>query len=927
MNIITLHRKISRFPACFSLLSIILMPMIAESSTAFFYGRPMPEDLLAHFRQVVVEPDNIDNIETLSAKGSEIFAYISIGEINPTRTWYSEIPQRWFFGHNKEWGSSIIDLTQQGWHDYLVNTHLARLWNKGYRGFFFDTLDSYQKVADKPEDRLLQEAALARLIKRIYHHFPGVKLIFNRGFEILPDVGHYAVGIAAESLFQSWNQSKQEYSEVNESDRNWLLDKLNQAKHEYGLQVIVIDYVDPKKRGLARKTAKQIAELNFTPWVANPGLDMLGVGESEVFPRRILALYNRNDHPEGLQQSEVHRLLAAPLEYLGYSLHYLDVNEGLPAYVLTGQYAGIVTWFRNDTLLRPGIYQEWLLRQIDSGVRIAIFGSLGFKGDDGFLQQLGVKSIHTTINQPLKIAESDKIVGYEAEIYPRVRGLTAWLALEDSVHKHLSLSDQTGQNLVAVFTGEWGGVALNPYVIERGYNGRQRWIVNPFKFLSKALDLPSIPVPDVTTENGRRLLLVQIDGDGAAIAAEMPGTPRAIKVIRDHFLKEYKLPSTVSIIEGEVTGNSADISTEIENLAKDIFKLNHVEIASHSYSHPLTWFQKNNINASGDDYHLSIQEQEYQFDLNREIDGSVKYINNTLAPENKRTRVFIWTGDGIAGKEALALTRSLGLENINGGGATITQDESTITRIPPLGYAIQDQFQVYAPIASDHIYTNSWQGPFYGFNRVIETMRLTDSPLRFKPLHIHYHFYSGSKIAAVRALKSVYDWSIKQESRPIWVSEYARKANEFQNITLSRRIDGTWKIKGLNALRTVRLPATFGWPDINQSKGIIGVRDVSQGRYVHLLPDDEVLLRTASNSPSSTYLLHSNGEVKKWEWIEKGAYFQMHAHMPLELVITSPKQECYINWAGGKLAGQRQNYSWKFVFPTEDPGAAALICV
>lgn len=928
MNLIYFNRQFIRLFVYFLLLSGILMPIIADSSTAFFYGRPMPEDLLSHFKQVVVEPENIDDIETLHAKGTEIFAYISIGEVNSTRSWYSKIPQNWFFGHNKEWGSRIIDLTQQGWHDYLVNTHLARLWEEGYRGFFFDTLDSYQRVVDKPEDRRLQEKALSSLIKRIYHHFPGIKLILNRGFEILPAVGDYAVGMAAESLFQSWNQSKQKYSEVDESDRNWLLEKLREARNEYGLQVIVIDYVDPKQRGLARKTAKQIVELGFTPWVANPGLDMLGVGELEVFPRRILALYNGRDHPEGLQQTEVHRLLATPLEYLGYTLHYLDVNEGLPTHFLTGQYAGIVTWFNNDTLLKPRRYQEWLLQQIDAGVKIAIFGSLGFKADDSFLQQLGVKSIQSIINEPLKIEKNDEIVGYEAKPYPKMRGLTTWQTLENGIQKHLSLLDQTGQNLVAVFTGEWGGVALNPYVIEKGYNGRQRWIINPFKFFSKALDLPSIPIPDVTTENGRRLLLVQIDGDGAGNTAEIPGTPLAIKVIQSHILEKYELPTTVSIIEGEVTGSLPEKKIEIEKVARTIFKQKNVEIASHSYSHPLAWFPKNHIDARGDDYHFSING--YDFNLNREIVGSVDYINDQLAPENKRTRVFIWTGDAIAGKEALELSGSIGLQNINGGGASITQDELTITRVPPLGYAIQDQFQIYAPIASDQIYTNNWQGPFYGFNRVIETMRLTDRPLRLKPLHIHYHFYSGSKIASVKALKSVYDWSIKQESRAIWVSEYAQKAKEFQNITLSRRIDGAWNIKGLNTLRTVRLPATIGWPDYRKSKGVIGMRDVEQGRYLHLLPNnDHALLHTTLNPSKSspfTFLVHSNGEIKKWEWIEKGAYFHMYAHMPLELVITSPKRECHINWAGGKLTGLRQNQNWKFVFPTENPGAASLIC-
>ena len=907
------------------LLSCFSLPAHANPSTAFFYGRPAPVDLLSHFKQVVVEPENMDNLDQLKAKGTEVFAYISVGEINPSRSWYSEIPQSWFLGNNKGWGSSIVDLTQQGWRDYLINNHMTRLWKEGYRGFFLDTLDSYQIATVDSNGRLIQEKALSQLIKRMHQHFPGIKLIFNRGFEILPEVGQYAVALAAESLFQSWDQSKQSYSEVSEPDRAWLLEKLREARDQYGLQIIVIDYVDPKQRELARKTAKQISDLDFTPWVANPGLDIIGVGALEIFPRRILALYDGQQYPEGLQRAEVHKLLAMPLEYLGYTLDYLDVGVGLPNNLLTGQYAGIVTWFNNDALLKPVIYREWLLRQIDSGVKVAIFGNLGFKADDTFLQRLGVKLIHSGIKEPLKIELSDEIIGYEAKPYPKIRGLTTWQALENHTEKHLSLTDQMGQPLIAVFSGYWGGAALNPYVIETGYKGLQRWIINPFQFLSKALGLPEIPVPDVTTENGRRLLLVQVDGDGAGIKAEIPGTPMAIKVIQDQFLEKYKLPSTVSIIEGEATGNTSDQVTEIEKIARDIFKLNNVEIASHSYSHPLVWFQKNNIDARGDDYHLSIQG--YEFDLNREIEGSVKYINKKLAPEKKQTRVFLWTGDALAGKEALALTRSLELENMNGGGATITPDEQTITRIPPLGYGIDDQLQVYAPIASDHVYTNSWQGPFYGFNRVIETMRLTNSPLRLKPLHIHYHFYSASKIASINALKSVYDWSIEQESRAVWVSEYARKVNEFQNITLSRRMDGAWDIRGLNALRTLRLSETIGWPDLKKSKGVIGVRNVNQGRYVHLLPDHgQILLYAKPDSSSSTYLLHSNGEVKKWQETAKGINFQMHAHMSLELVIASPKRECYINWSGGRLDGQQQNQSWKFIFPIANPGNAKLIC-
>jgi polysaccharide biosynthesis protein PelA len=782
------------------------------------------------------------------------------------------------------------------------------------------------RVVTEPDGQLLQEKALATLIKRMHQRFSGVKLILNRGFEILPEVGQYVTALAAESLFQSWDPSKQNYTEVTEHDRNWLLEQLKRAQDEYKLQIIVIDYVDPKQRELARKTAKQIADLGFTPWVTNPGIDILGVGLLEIFPRRVLALYDGQEYPEGLQRSDVHKLLAMPLEYLGYAIDYLDVNIGLPDNLLTGQYAGIVTWFNSNTLSRPVVYRDWLLRQIDSGVKVAILGNLGFKADNTFLQHLGVKLSQPPLKGPLKIGRSDKIIGYEAKPHPKTRGFTTWQALEGNIETHLSLIDQTKQSLLAVFTGSWGGVALHPYVIETGFEGRQRWIIDPFRFISKALNLPEIPVPDVTTENGRRLLLVQVDGDGAGNIAEIPGTPLAIKVIHDYFLKKYNLPSTVSIIEGEAAnGGSSDKLTEIEKVARDIFKLNNVEIASHSYSHPSAWFQKNYIDASGDDFHLSIPE--YGFDLNREIAGSVEYINKKLAPEKKQVRVFFWTGDGIANEEALTLTRSLGLENMNGGGATIGKDEKTITRVPPLGYVINDQLQVYAPIASDHIYTNRWQGPFYGFNRVIETMQLTDSPLRLKPLHIHYHFYSGSKIASINALKSVYDWSIKQEFRAIWVSEYAQKVNEYQDITLSRSLNGTWDIRGLNTLRTIRLPGSMGWPDIKRSKGVIGVRNVKHGRYVHLLPNHgQALLYTTPRPPTSTYLLHSNGKIEKWQETTEGINLQIYAHTTLELVITSLKRKCHINWRGGRLDGKKQNRSWKFVFPVANPGNISLVC-
>ena len=62
---------------------------------------------------------------------------------------------------------------------------------------------------------------------------------------------------------------------------------------------------------------------------------------------------------------------------------------------------------------------------------------------------------------------------------------------------------------------------------DRPNTEQSRWIIDPFAFLQQALALPALPLPDTTTENGRRLMFIHIDGDGYPSRAELPGTPLA----------------------------------------------------------------------------------------------------------------------------------------------------------------------------------------------------------------------------------------------------------------------------------------------------------------------------------------------------------------------------------------------------------------
>jgi polysaccharide biosynthesis protein PelA len=114
--------------------------------TAIFYGSPVPVDALARYERVVLEADNSPEPPTFPRKSTQVFAYISVGEAEGWRASAKALDEKLFLGTNQGWHSRIADLTQPGWVDYVIEKRMLPLWQRGYRGFFLDTLDSYRRT-------------------------------------------------------------------------------------------------------------------------------------------------------------------------------------------------------------------------------------------------------------------------------------------------------------------------------------------------------------------------------------------------------------------------------------------------------------------------------------------------------------------------------------------------------------------------------------------------------------------------------------------------------------------------------------------------------------------------------------------------------------------------------------------------------------
>jgi hypothetical protein len=149
-------------------------PQPPPQSFAFYYGTDIPWESLGAFDVAVVEPGNVSpagwphrlNPDTTVA------AYISVGEVHPTRSYFTQVRPEWRLGENTAWGSIVVDQAAPGWNAFYLAQVIKPLWDQGFRAFFLDTLDSFQLTAKTPEAQQRQIAGLVSLVREIKRAYP-----------------------------------------------------------------------------------------------------------------------------------------------------------------------------------------------------------------------------------------------------------------------------------------------------------------------------------------------------------------------------------------------------------------------------------------------------------------------------------------------------------------------------------------------------------------------------------------------------------------------------------------------------------------------------------------------------------------------------------------------------------------------------------
>ncbi|MEA1918889.1 MAG: endo alpha-1,4 polygalactosaminidase [Campylobacterota bacterium] len=864
---------------CVRLLSIIIFSTLTlhasltSKSAVVYYSDDVPYSLVGIHDYIILQPSHV-NTATHGFKTykENIYAYASIGEVESNANYYADIRREWILGENKIWRSKVLDISNLAYHNFLFEQVFDPMRAEGFQNFFFDTLDSYHIVAKSDKERKVMREGLIRFIKSFHQRYPQSKLIVNRGFEIIDDIHDSIEGVLFESLFKGLSSKDLSYTDVSQEDRSWLLAQVKKIQ-AYNKPIIALDYVEDTEGDIAKSTVKEIEKLGLIPYIGDRDLVEVGISSKNAQKREVLLLYDGTEFDNTQDDDSVYSAaflqLSSPLEYMGYVPILHDISLGMFSPSKLKRYAGAVVWMSGDFHHSVAFIQhiEALLK---SQLKVLFINTLIPQLHTSLFDKLQINIIKVsdsemritqTYESAAKLVSDDAYMGYEID--PFIPNQNYYFSI-DNAQKIVEVITKEKSSTIAAITS-WGGYAFGGTTTLR-MQGEDLWIANPFKLMKDALRLPDLMVPDPTTENGKRLLFVHMDGDGIMNRAEWNLELFSGEVLYEEIFSRYNIPMSLSIIEGETApyglygatvDKTKDISLELENISRDIFALENVEPASHTFTHPFFW---NKIIDDNLDEKYRLKVKNYDFSLAREIGGSLDYINKNLTPKNKTAKMIFWSGDCLPTESTLDYMYKNDFLHINGGDTTITNANPWLSRIAPYGIRRGDYYQIFTGAQNENVYTNDWLGPFWGFKKVIQTFKLTDSPKRFKPIDIYFHTYSGSKKASLKALDTVLKWAIQQDTMPIYTSAYIPKVMDFYDIALAHEGD-TWLIKGDDNLKTLRVPKSVS-VNFKASKGVVGIKKHDSIQYVHLDHNKSQLLVLNDNESDQNYLIDANVALK-----------------------------------------------------------------
>jgi hypothetical protein len=693
-------------------------------------------------------------------------------------------------------GIARMDVTSPAWATVAARTLARRAAERGFSGFVLAGLDTLRGDAER--------AAGLELLAVLRGMYPEKTLVLKDAFALVAEARRHLDGV----LITDGGQTDEQ---VREAVR-------------LGLKAYVVETGVAVEKIAAR--AQAIEALGGVPFFTTPALDGVNLGPMREVTRRVAVL-----HSGAARDTFTATVLHGSLQWLGYEVRYHEFN----AEVEVGNDAAGVILDRNLNL--TAAEQESLTALVkklaQQKVRLLITGMpwddagavadvLGWQGsgakpalperpafaklEGAALMQNGMVTPRTEDFRDLRAPANARVlmslrVGKEKRITFDQAYLTDWGALWFD-----SLAPQVGPQISPMFMAE--------------------------QWLAGAGDAP---VLDVTSQNGKRLMVTHIGAEGFTEISSTKGLPLAAEAMLERVLKRHEVPCTVAICEGDVRGwtpaSDARETLRYAQVARSILALPHVEAASASLSRPNNWRGKGYEAGP-----LDMPATAGRLSVEREIAGSLTYIHRQLLPFGRSVGLMLWPRNAAPDAAAVAFARKMGVESFEQAGSLSLP--GSMNPVPPVSWHGGPSLQVTAANHRHETRLNAGE--------LIAEFDRTGAGAWQTPVHVGLTFEDAQSERSLSEVDKLFTWCRSQPLHAVTAGDYARMVSDAAQTRLFEAGPRHWVLVNRGRAQTLRLPASAGVPDLGKSFGISSYTVRAGCLYVHTVGGrrTELVLKT-----------------------------------------------------------------------------------
>jgi polysaccharide biosynthesis protein PelA len=259
----------------------VTLPVLisARSRWIVYYSDQVDVEELRDYSLLVFDSDRHPPLRPLAAGGKVLLGYISLGEVNAQRPYFHSALQAGFLvGENPMWpGSHYVDVRNQQWRELVIGKLVPALLAQGFQGVFLDTLDDPGELERRaPAAYRGMTVAAIELVGALRQAFPWIKIMMNRGYDILPQVAGAIDMALGESVYATYDFDQKLYHLAPAKEYQEQVRALKQAKKRNpALEIYSLDYWDPTDRMGIRRIYRKERANGFEPYVGAIGLDQV----------------------------------------------------------------------------------------------------------------------------------------------------------------------------------------------------------------------------------------------------------------------------------------------------------------------------------------------------------------------------------------------------------------------------------------------------------------------------------------------------------------------------------------------------------------------------------------------------------------------------------------------------------------------------